>query len=83
MGTRENLRKAISSQIVAYQSEDISLEALQRSIEMNADALDNQDAALRAELMELANDLELILYTLPLPERRAAARERISRVHQL
>ena len=83
MGTRENLRKAISSQVVAYQSEDISLEALQRSIEMNAGALDNQDAALRAELTELANDLELILYTLPLPERRAAAQERISRVHQL
>ncbi len=83
MGTRENLKKAISRQIGAYRSEDISLEALQRSIEMNAGALDNQDAELRSELAELANDLELILYTLPLPERRTAALERISRVHQL
>lgn len=73
----EHLFHAIVWAIQMYEKDGLSLAGIQASIEMNASALEGVSAAMLAEFLEVAADLEYIQYAMLLEEQRSAALVRL------
>lgn len=78
-----SLLTSISRAVDEFISGRYDLEALQEQLSDNAGALDNTYGELRSELEAVDADLEVILYTVPPNEQRAAAVARLERIREL